>query len=981
MLSLLSNLPKDLPEAFERALEEIIDDQYGDSVMKLVMAAPSPLSLDELRVALAVVPGDPIWHAAKLPADTSQLISLCGGNLLEVDEEDGRVRFIHYSVVSHLLQTTKNPRTMMYHFTSRDAEIQSGAICVTFLNMPIFETAVSMTRKVDGDSLAKEVIGAATHDQPLLSRLAHLLKKTDRRQSKSIDFDIGPLLAEIQAARMFKFDPHCFQDYAISNWLPHSRAFQKENPLCLKIWHLWVRLLCGNIQVAKPPFQSPTEEAWPALSWALKDHHKVLIYAIFEEPTTEPTERESLSEGIVELASSFPAALCDGSTLGLMLVHLFQLAANVLIAGPRLDGDLGIVKHTNDSVSKMPWRLLYPSLQQLLELGADPTTPHSRNGNNLLQMLLATLGCISETTLDGVQLFNLLTRVLACDNAPSFLRSSWVPHALRGILEYDNTLVFAALLSYLPELRLEHGENSLIGVAVAKGNIDIVKALIQAWRESGLGPVPASYINGQPAILLALEMQNKEMVQLLASRPGSNHYLGEPTFSTRLLKIAVERLSVEWVELLLQLGADPNLSYRALIEEPFSRTEFRYHIQIAAENSQTLKFLTLIRYGADPFVPTNPTISNILRRRNNRVLMARLEELDFFQPTKRSHPLDVGLLERPPPPSALLEACKMLALGVNEAETLRHFGVAQSQHADSQAKGQEVKLILLDLVRTTRPDRLSLQCQEGNTTLHYLTGGMDRFHHEALGVASHLVATEGMRWFLRRNKLDQTPMHRAIENGSRNRWRPPYIESISFILSYLPRDQFSLRSILRGEDSILGFAILRGAPVDPVIKALLGAGSDPNGTLQGATLLEIAVNMPAFDYASKVTACLLSRGADPYVNRSNRGSLLDVVTTERRDWLQYLLELPWPDQASLWNTLHWKLNFDVSEPTTEGSLKNELEDTRARRLSFDEPQRSRPLVPGWQARSRDSSRASSDISTRAIYDDGEIRFRAAEQRI
>lgn len=128
--------------------------------MKLVMAAPSPLSLDELKVALAVVPGDPVWHAAKVPANASRLISLCGGNLLELDEEDGKVRFIHYSVVKHLLLTTKNPRTVPYHFTLQEAEIHSGAICVTFLNTQIFETDVTMTRKIDGERLAKEVIGA-----------------------------------------------------------------------------------------------------------------------------------------------------------------------------------------------------------------------------------------------------------------------------------------------------------------------------------------------------------------------------------------------------------------------------------------------------------------------------------------------------------------------------------------------------------------------------------------------------------------------------------------------------------------------------------------------------------------------------------------------------------------------------------------------------------------------------------------------------
>lgn len=567
--------------------------------MKFIMAARSPLSLDELRVALAVVPGDPVWYAAKVPTNASQLISLCGGNLLELDEEDGKVRFIHYSVMSHLLQATKNPRTMLYHFTLQETEIHLGTVCVTFLNMSVFETAVTMTRRIDGEILAEGVIGAATREQPLLSHLAHLFKKTDRRNSKSTEFDIGRLLAEIQAANMFRFDPHCFQDYAASNWLPHSRAFQKKNPLCIQIWHLWMKLLCGNTIVAKPPFQSPVEKSWPALLWALENDHKALIYAIFEDPITEPTDGENISQGIVELALSSPDRTRDPSSLGLISVHLFQLAANTLLRGLDLEGNHGIIGQNNASKPNVPWKLLFQSLQQLLDMGADPTIPHSRNGNNIIQMLLETLGCISETTVDGVQLCDLLTRALTCDNTQPLLRSAWVSYALRQILEQDNTRTFAQLLSYLPQLHLEPEGDSLIGVAVAKGNVEAARALVKLWPRGSLAPARASCTNGQPAIQLALEMQNREMMILLATRGDLSHSAAVTEFSVPLLRIALERMSAEWVELLLKLGADPNLDYPALIEKPRPHKEFCYHLQIVAERNQTLKFLTLVCYGAN----------------------------------------------------------------------------------------------------------------------------------------------------------------------------------------------------------------------------------------------------------------------------------------------------------------------------------------------------------------------------------------------
>lgn len=317
--------------------------------------------------------------------------------------------------------------------------------------------------------------------------------------------------------------------------------------------------------------------------------------------------------------------------------------------------------------------------------------------------------------------------------------------------------------------------------------------------------------------------------------------------------------------------------------------------------------------------------------------MARLKEINFFGLTNCSRPLDVGPRDGPPPSSALLEACKMLTLGVNEDQTLRHFGVVQSHDVGTQANGQELKLILLNLAKTTRSDRLGLQCPEGNTALHYLTGGMDRFHHEALSVATHLMASE---WILVRtmlclpNKSGQTPLKRAIDNGSRNFWHPPYIDSAEFLLFHLKAEKFLSNWISGSDDSILGFSILRSAPIDKIIIPLLSAGIDPNGKLQGATPLEIAVNMPGFLYASQVTTCLLSFGADPSLNCLNKGSLLDVVTAQRRDWLRDLLQARrlQPDRANM--TEPDSSVLQPSDPSERAVLEAyELDDTSQSSLS------------------------------------------------
>ncbi|ROV98758.1 hypothetical protein VMCG_06727 [Cytospora schulzeri] len=219
ILSLITNLPRDLPEAFERALEGITDKKYQGNIMKLVMAAVSPLTLDELRVALTITPGEPMWRPARVPHDGSQLVSLCGGNLLELDEEDNRVRFIHHSVMIHLLSTATRPDTCPYHFSGHDAENFIGSVCVTYLNLTIFDSRLTMTRNISGDELTAKV-ELITKQEPgtaFVGRVAQYFMSRERTRSAAAFFDIGRVASEIQAMRLQDhLDPLCFKGYAFA---------------------------------------------------------------------------------------------------------------------------------------------------------------------------------------------------------------------------------------------------------------------------------------------------------------------------------------------------------------------------------------------------------------------------------------------------------------------------------------------------------------------------------------------------------------------------------------------------------------------------------------------------------------------------------------------------------------------------------------------------------------------------------------------
>ncbi|KAL2680450.1 hypothetical protein Neosp_008051 [[Neocosmospora] mangrovei] len=104
--------------------------------------------MDELRVASNVEPGNTKWNDSTLSRTGKALISAYGGSLLDIDEEDFRVRFIHYSVLLHLTTPSSDAKTHAFHFDLEEAERTMGAVCVTYLNYSVFETRVSTAQKV-----------------------------------------------------------------------------------------------------------------------------------------------------------------------------------------------------------------------------------------------------------------------------------------------------------------------------------------------------------------------------------------------------------------------------------------------------------------------------------------------------------------------------------------------------------------------------------------------------------------------------------------------------------------------------------------------------------------------------------------------------------------------------------------------------------------------------------------------------------------
>src|ERR1700675_683139 len=121
----LSALPKGLDEIYDQAMQRV-DSQNEDHralaqrVLSWVSHALEPLSVNALREALAVQPGDTSLDEDKLP-DEDTLVSVCAG-LVVIDRRSNIIRLVHFTTQKYF----DDVRTSQ--FASATAEI--AEICI-----------------------------------------------------------------------------------------------------------------------------------------------------------------------------------------------------------------------------------------------------------------------------------------------------------------------------------------------------------------------------------------------------------------------------------------------------------------------------------------------------------------------------------------------------------------------------------------------------------------------------------------------------------------------------------------------------------------------------------------------------------------------------------------------------------------------------------------------------------------------------------
>ena len=253
----LKTLPKDLPETYQRALSRIIKDgnqKLANQIFRWVAAAKRPLRLEELREAIAVVPGDEFLDRERLVNNADSLVPSCGG-LLASDDEDIVVQFVHHTVQEFLISEEYQTVADSFHYDLPEVDLMAGEICVTYLNFNDFKRQLIPQQRSTPIIQPSNILESPTlTGQGRMTEYGLKFARIVAKRSKT-KFNIVQHLETIKGLErddsLQLQVQYAFLAYARSFWLSHTKSFSEVAP---PIMNMWRQLIVTNHQVAPQPW-------------------------------------------------------------------------------------------------------------------------------------------------------------------------------------------------------------------------------------------------------------------------------------------------------------------------------------------------------------------------------------------------------------------------------------------------------------------------------------------------------------------------------------------------------------------------------------------------------------------------------------------------------------------------------------------------------------------------------------------------------
>ncbi|KAJ5288755.1 hypothetical protein N7478_001785 [Penicillium angulare] len=291
----LDDLPSTLSETFDRILRKFDSNlarSYQKMILEIIVAARYPLTPDELREALSVVPGETTWEPSKQVNDIFNILTCCG-SLLTIDEEQNTIRLVHSSVRQFLIESESVDTS---RFTLKEARKRISDIVITYLNYNIFETQLStrVTPNIQVDSAPAKILGSNFEVPNVVRELAVSLLKLRRAPG----FNITTALDQFSPRQKHTPD-HSFRflSYAKSNCLFHfTTTLESQTPG--HVDELFLRLLSGTM------LDKNTTDGQRLLLASAKKGIESILKPLLHSSHLNPNSRDSFGQTPIFLATA-----------------------------------------------------------------------------------------------------------------------------------------------------------------------------------------------------------------------------------------------------------------------------------------------------------------------------------------------------------------------------------------------------------------------------------------------------------------------------------------------------------------------------------------------------------------------------------------------------------------------------------------------------------------------------------------------------
>ena len=605
IIAALDNLPRDLPQTFERILSGITETDDIDRCKRIcrwVAAAKRPLTLEELREAIGIEPLQQEWDSSRFVNDMNQAIASCG-NLIFIEEEHQAVHFTHYSVKQYLLSEAISTSLRPYHIDLERADAEVGAVCVTYLDFGIFSKQVARTTG-NGKSIASIpsiVLKGTLPHRTLSNKIALALLQRQHKSGSAVSRPLEDALGDTEAFRKQRMqEQYSFLSYAREFWLEHTKSatgLSSQNP-----GRLWNNLI-NDANLPGPSTNIPwsyedwTNGAKSVIDWIIKQNHYFLAQLMIHSHVGLP---EKALQGLLNGAVAREDGLLVEMVVSSGRVSKADLGRALRFAAKRGDRELvnyliSLKADVNAPVQNLGGRTALQAaaggghmevVGKLLAEGANVNAPASDGGRTALQA--AAEGGhmeVVETLLAKGADVNALSLEVGGKTA---LQAA----AEKGHMEIVETLLAKGADVNTPA---SDGNPTALQAAVNGGHMEVVEKLIAKGADVN---ALASEYSGRTALQAAAQKGHTEILEkLLAEGADVNTSTDNAFFGQTALQAAAEGGHLELVETLIAKGADVN----ALASEYSGRTA----LQVAAQKGHTEILEQLLAEGADVNAPSS----------------------------------------------------------------------------------------------------------------------------------------------------------------------------------------------------------------------------------------------------------------------------------------------------------------------------------------------------------------------------------------